>query len=86
VDHDQSLPNHAGAEDGEKAKGLMALPFMRRAAQRQKAEAEDAIRQMVRDLEATNDSGGEGNDGNTAPTGRLRFSGGSNPQPLQQVA
>ena len=71
---------HAGKGEGEApAKGLFALPFMKRALERRKAEAQAAAQEALAELEG----GGGGGGGAAAPpsatpggaAGRLAFTG-----------
>lgn len=76
--------------EGEPAKGLMALPFMRRAQEKRRAQAQADAAALLRELEAADtrtdgDSNNQDVDDWTAaePTGRMRF--GSGWQQQQQV-
>lgn len=76
---EQTVGVRAGEAEGSegKQKGLLGLPFMRRAAQRQREEAQEAIREMARELEAQ-EAGSEGEDSagdDVAPASRLSFRG-----------
>jgi U3 small nucleolar RNA-associated protein 14 len=73
------LEEGAGAEGGAKT-GLFALPFMRRALEKQRAEAAAEAAAVIRDLDgggAEEDGGGGGDDGGEAfgTARRLRFGG-----------
>ena len=73
------------SEDDAPAKGLFALPFMRRAQEKRKAQAQAEAAAMLRDMEAADacaelDSGNEATDWAAAEPvaghgGRLRFGG-----------
>ncbi|BDA46715.1 probable U3 small nucleolar RNA-associated protein 14 homolog A [Coccomyxa sp. Obi] len=86
--------NGGGEEGEEPAKGLFALPFMRRAQERRRAQAQADAAAMLRELEAADARTGGGSDEDaddwTAPqsaerSGRLRF-GSSRQQPQDEEA
>jgi hypothetical protein len=81
-----------GHEEGdEPAKGLFALPFMRRAQERKRAQAQADAAAMLRELEAADARSGDEDDADdwtaaepTGRSGRLRFGSGRQ-QPQDQV-
>lgn len=72
------LQGGAGADDEAPATGLFALPFMRRALDRKKLEAQQAAQEVLRELEGeggVEDAAAAAANGGGGAVGRLAFSG-----------
>ncbi|KAI3427018.1 hypothetical protein D9Q98_006960 [Chlorella vulgaris] len=72
------LQGGAGADDEAPATGLFALPFMRRALDRKKLEAQQAAQEVLRELEGeggVEDAAAAAANGGGGAVGRLAFAG-----------